>query len=99
MGNDSRVLLDLNYPEFQKELFNLDVGDVRKIFATFKKLRGMTWQEVFKDKGLHWEEVKAAGGKYTVRLSQSYRAVVKRDGDYMRFASLHIDHDGAYGKK
>ncbi|MDB5796876.1 MAG: hypothetical protein JWP36_778 [Paucimonas sp.] len=99
MGNDSRVLLDLNYLEFQKELFNLDVGDVRKIFATFKKLRAMTWQEIFKDKGLHWEEVKTVSGKYTVRLSQSYRAVVRRDGDYMRFASLHPDHDGAYGRK
>jgi hypothetical protein len=37
--------------------------------------------------------------KYTIRLSQPYRAVVTRDAGWMRFAALHLDHDGAYGKQ
>lgn len=98
-GNEAKVLLDLNYPEFQSELFNLDTFEAKKVLKTFRKLVTMTWSGVFKDHGLKWEEVKSFPGKYTIRLSQSYRAVVIREGCWMRFQSLHLDHDGAYGKK
>jgi hypothetical protein len=98
-GNGAKVLLDLNYPEFQAELFDLDISEVRKILKTFKKLKKMTWNDVFEDHGLKWEELKSSPGKYTVRLSQSYRAVALREGCWMRFQTLHSDHDGAYGKK
>lgn len=97
--NDDRVLLDLNVPEFQSELFGLDVPEIKKLLKTFNKLRAMTWDEVFKDHGLKWEELKSISGKYTIRLFQSYRAVVTRDGNWIRFQSLHQDHDRAYGKK
>jgi hypothetical protein len=49
MSNDDAVLLDLNVPTFQKKLFELDAGEVKKVFKTFQ--------------------------------------------------TLHLDHDGAYGKK
>lgn len=98
-GNDAKVLLDLNFPDFQSELFALDASEVKKIFKTLKKLRGVTWNEVFRDRGLRWEEVRSVPGKYTIRLSQSYRAVAVRDGGQMRFIALHQDHDEAYGKK
>lgn len=98
-GNDAKVLLDLNTPGFLDDLFDLDAPEVKKVFKTLKKLRGLTWNEVFRDRGLNWEEVKSTPGKYTIRLSQSYRAVATREGGWMRFAALHQDHDGAYGKK
>lgn len=98
-GNDAKVLLDLNAPGFQADLFDLDASEIRKILKTLKKLRGLAWNEVFRDSGLKWEEIKSVPGKYTIRLSQSYRAVVTREGGWMRFAALHPDHDGAYGKK
>lgn len=98
-GNDAKVLLDLNAPGFQSDLFDLDASEVKKILKTLKKLRGLTWNEIFPDRGLNWEEVKSMPGKYTIRLSQSYRAVATREGGWMRFAALHQDHDGAYGKK
>lgn len=98
-GNNEKVVLDLNFPPFQDDLLELDATDVKKILKTLKKLKALTWNEVFRDKGLHWEEVKTVPGKYTVRLSQSYRAVVTRDGSGIRFLALHKDHDGAYGKK
>jgi hypothetical protein len=98
-GNHGKVLLDLNYPEFQSELFDADVSELKKIFKTFKKLQAVTWNDVFRDNGLKWEEIKSVPGKYTIRLSQSYRAVVFREGNFMRFQALHQDHDGAYGKK
>lgn len=92
-------MLDLNYPDFQSELFDLEPSELRKVFKTLRKLRALTWQEVFRDKGLHWEELKSRPGKYTVRLSQSYRAVVIRDNVAMRFMTLHPDHDSAYEKE
>jgi hypothetical protein len=71
-GNNERVLLDLNFHEFQSELFALDVNEIKKIFKTFRKPRAATWNEVFKDNGLKWEEIKSLQNKYTIRLSQSY---------------------------
>jgi len=98
-GNNKKVLLDLNFDEFQSEMFELDVQEIKKMFKTFRKLRAMTWNEVFKDSGIKWEEIKSFPGKYSVRLSQSYRAVVVRERDLMRFQTLHRDHDATYGKK
>lgn len=99
MSNDEEVRLDLNYPDFQSKLFGLDASELRKLFKTYKKLQGLTWNEVFRDHGLKWEELKSVSGKFSIRLSQSYRAVVVRDRAFMRFQSLHQDHDSAYGKK
>ena len=39
MSNDDKVLLDLNVPLFQKKLFELDAGEVKKVFKTFQKLQ------------------------------------------------------------
>lgn len=97
-GNDDKILLDLNYPAFQDELFDLDIPEIKKIIKTFKKLRLLTWNELFRDQGLKWEELKSVPGKYTLRLSQSYRVVVIREKDWLRFQTLHQDHDSAYGK-
>lgn len=98
-GNDGKVLLDLNFPEFQSELFEMDASEIKKTFKTFKKIRSSSWTDIFRDNGLKWEEIKSLPGKYSIRISQSYRAVAVRDGIFMRFQSLHKDHDGAYGKK
>jgi len=98
-GNNAKVQLDLNFDAFQTTLFDLDVQELKKVLKTFKKIKAMTWKDVFVDKGLHWEEIKSIPGKYTIRLSQSYRAVAIREGSFMRFQALNQDHDGAYGKK
>lgn len=98
-GNNAKVLLDLNVPSFQSDLFSLDTAEVKKVFKTLKKLRGSTWNEVFRDQGLHWEEIKSIPGKYTIRVSLSCRAVVTREGGWMRFVTLHQDHDEAYREK
>jgi len=99
MSNDDKVLLDLNVPSFQKKLFELDAGEVKKVFKTLQKLQMLTWSEVFRDHGLKWEQIKNEPDTFTIRLSKSYRAVVERESSYMLFQTLHLDHDGAYGKK
>jgi hypothetical protein len=93
-----RVLLDLNFPAFQDDLLALQVQEVRLVFKTLRKLRGLDWAAVYRDPGLKWEQIKGAPGKFTLRLSRGSRAVVQREGDYLRFIALHTDHDQAYGK-
>ena len=83
-GNGAKVLVDLNAPTFQDDLFDLNVPDLKKVFKTLKKIRKMVWHDVFVDKGLHWEEMISMTGKYSIRLSSSYRAVVTREGSWMR---------------
>lgn len=69
----------------------------------------MTWQDIFntsskgKDKrGLNWEvlDQNTDNGDTvaSIRLSVKMRARVCRDGQWMRFISLHPDHDSAYKK-
>jgi hypothetical protein len=99
MSNNDKVLLDLNWPAFQSKLFTLDILDLKKILRTFEKLSKLTWNEVFRDHGLKWEEFKSSPGKYSIRLSQSHRAVITREGNFMRFQSIDQDHDRTYGKK
>lgn len=39
MGNDDKVLLDLNVPLFQKKLFELDAGEVKKYSRRFRNFK------------------------------------------------------------
>lgn len=57
-GNDDKVLLDLNYPTFQDELFDLDAPEIKKIIKALKKIKGLAWNDLFRDHGLKWEELK-----------------------------------------
>jgi hypothetical protein len=36
---------------------------------------------------------------YSIRVTQSSRAMAYRDGDFIRLLTIASDHDGAYGKK
>ncbi len=61
----------------------------------------MNWNTVYIHPGLNWEAVdhvkaKADAKVYSLRLSQKIRALACRDGDVLRFISLHLDHDSAY---
>jgi hypothetical protein len=97
-----RVRLDLNNAEFQKEWFSLEKKDFFAAGKTLKKLINMSWEQVYRDKGLRWEKihsVKTPKGRhlYSIRLGKKHRAVVFRKDEFMIFVSLHPDHDSAYG--
>jgi hypothetical protein len=97
-----KVRLDLNNPEFQQDLFELEKKDFIAAGNTMKKIMNMTWEQVYHDKGLRWEKIQSVRtGKgqvlYSVRMSRKHRAVVCRKDDFMIFISLHPDHDSAYG--
>lgn len=104
-ANDALVRLDLNNPVFQETLFNLQKAERHAAIDTLKKVRQLTWAQVYRDNGLKWEKivsVKPPAGidaVYSLRITQSRRATAWRDGDFMRMLTVAPDHDSTYGRK
>lgn len=99
----ARVRLDLNNPEFQGQLFALEKSEQRNVLNTLRKLSQLTWVQLYSDRGLKWEAVLSRTGPagerlYSLRISQKARAVVLREGEWLRLLTLHPDHDSAYGR-
>ena len=99
-GGD-RVRLDLNSPEFQEVFFRLEAEELKQVVASLRRLRSLSWSEVYRHTGLRWEAIRhirtpAGATAYSLRLSQKVRAIAYRDGEFLRVVSLHPDHDSAY---
>lgn len=97
----TEIKIDLNNPVFQKDLFSLEKNEILALIKTLKKIRQLSWERLYQDKGLHWEAIlskKPSSGDriYSFRFSQKYRATALRDGDFLRLLTLHVDHDSAY---
>lgn len=95
------VRLDLNSPAFQDVLFRLDQEDLRQVVAALRRLRELDWHSLYRHTGFRWEAIQhlqAPNGStvYSLRLSQRIRALAFRDHEFLRFVSLHPDHDSAY---
>jgi len=103
--NEKRVRLDLNNEVFQENLLSLDKTESARVLNTLRKLRQMTWAQVYRDAGLKWEKVDSVkppqgiDAIYSLRITQSRRATAYREGDFMRFLTIAQDHDSTYGKK
>jgi hypothetical protein len=99
------VQLDMNNAEFQDQLFAMGKADRHSAMETLGKLRRMTWDQVYRDSGLKWEKILSIGppdgvpAVCSLRLSQSRRAIVYRDGNLMKLLSIPPDHDSTYGRK
>jgi len=104
-ANDANVRLDLNSEVFQRNWLGLDKQERNRVTDTLRKLRQMTWNQVYRDAGLKWEKVASVkpppgiDAIYTLRITQSRRATACRQGDFMRLLSVAPDHDAAYGRK
>ena len=101
MAAAERVRLDLNSPEFQDVFFRLETAELKQVVASLGRLRGLDWNALYRHAGFNWETIehlKAPNGAkvYSLRLSRKIRAVVYRDGAFLRLTSLHPDHDSAY---
>jgi hypothetical protein len=105
----SFVLLDINYPNFLESLFALEKNDKIQLFKQLEKISKLTWANVQRDPGLKWEKIHPIPVAlqrhlqddkqrtlYSIRLTQAKRAVVLREGNYMRFLALPKDHDSTY---
>jgi hypothetical protein len=102
---DAKVSLDLNNPVFQENLLNLQKPERHAALETLKKLRKMTWEQVYRDNGLKWEKIASVtppagiSTLYSLRITQSRRATAYRDGDFIRLLTIAPDHDATYGRK
>jgi hypothetical protein len=95
------VLLDLNTPAFQEDLFSLERQDLLAVLSTLKKIPDLEWTQLYADRGLRWEAIHnrtTPGGKriYSLRVTKRFRAIAFREGDHLCLLSLHPDHDSAY---
>ena len=99
------ALLDLNNPDFQETFFELEKAERIASVDTLRKIRRMTWEQIYRDKGLHWEKIvsakppKGADAIYSIRITKARRAIAYREGQYMRLLMVTPDHDSTYGKK
>jgi len=102
---EGSVQLDLNNEVFQENWLGLDKQERNRVTDTLRKLRQLSWDQVYRDQGLKWEKItsihppKGIDAIYTLRITQSRRATAYRDGNFMRLLSIAPDHDAAYGKK
>ena len=103
--NVTPVRLDLNNPVFQEHLFGLQKPERNAAMDTLRKIRLLSWDQLYRDKGLKWEKiisVKPPPGidaMYSLRITQSRRCTAYREGDFMRLLTVAPDHDSTYGRK
>ena len=104
-SSDNPIRLDLNNPVFQENLFGLQKPERNAAIDTLRKIRQLSWGQLYRDNGLKWEKivsVKPPPGVdaiYSLRIAQSRRCTAYRDGDFMRFLTVAPDHDSTYGRK
>ncbi|GDX58727.1 hypothetical protein LBMAG30_28900 [Comamonadaceae bacterium] len=104
-SSDAPVRLDLNNPVFQDHLFGLQKPERHAAMDTLRKIRQLSWGQLYRDNGLKWEKiisVKPPPGIetiYSLRITQSRRCTAYRDGDFMRLLTVAPDHDSTYGRK
>ena len=104
------VRRDLEFPPFQKQLEDLDFSHREAFFKSIEKIGRMTWQQIFDTasggkgkRGLNWEKLhgqitRSGHPIAAIRVTLKHRARVSRQGSFMRFISLHPDHDSAFEK-
>jgi hypothetical protein len=103
--NGTPVRLDLNNPVFQEHLFGLQKPERNAAMDTLRKIRLLSWDQLYRDKGLKWEKiisVKPPPGIdaiYSLRITQSRRCTAYREGDFMRLLTVAPDHDSTYDRK
>ena len=104
-ANAANVKLDLNSEAFQRTWLGLDKQERNRVTDTLRKLRQLTWDQVYRDAGLKWEKVASVkpppdvDAIYTLRITQARRATAFRQGEFMCLLSIAPDHDAAYGRK
>lgn len=93
--------LDLNFPGFQKDLFQLEKKELYALIKALRSLAKMNFEQVRQSSGLNLEKIKTIKSRkgspiYSVRITRAFRAVLTIENDFLRFISLHPDHDSAY---
>ncbi len=97
----STILIDMNIPDFQDQLFSLEKIEQRALLNTLRKMKKLTWDSLYLDKGIRWElitsrKTKMGSALYSFRFSKKYRGIAYRADQYIVLLDLCPDHDSAY---
>jgi hypothetical protein len=92
----ARILLDLNNSIFQEDWLSLQREEALAVLAALRKIKQLDWEQLYRDKGVRWEAILSrtgpGGGRIcSLRVTQKARAVACRDGQFLRFLSIHVD--------
>ncbi len=95
--------IDLNFPDFQKNLFKRQKNELYALIKTLRTLSRMDFDQLRRSPVLnleHLKNMKTRKGNpiYSIRITRSFKTVISIEDDYLRFISLHPDHDSAYKK-
>ncbi len=82
-------------------MFTLQKQELYALIKTFRLLSKMDFNQLRQSSGFNFEQlknIKTRKGRpiYSIRITRSFRALLTIDGEYLRFISLHPDHDSAY---
>lgn len=95
----TKIILDLNEPEFQNEFFELQKDEQLSLLNTLKKIAKQSWEQLYKDSGINWESISQKSKKgdniYSFRFSKKYRGTARRENNFMVLVGLFTDHDSA----
>jgi hypothetical protein len=96
-----RIRLDLNNEVFQRQWFDLEKFQRISVLDALAKLASLSWDDLYKSKGLRWGLIQSRSGPggarlYSLRITKGFRAVALREGDFLVMLTLHSDHDSAY---
>jgi hypothetical protein len=104
-SNDTPIRLDLNNPVIQETLFGLQKPERNAAIDTLRKIRLLTWGQLYRDNGLKWVKIvsvkppQGIDAIYSLRITQSRRCTAYREVDFMRSLTVAPDHDSTYGRK
>ena len=63
-----KVLLDLNNPTFQENLLTLQKPERHAALNTLDKIRKLSWNDLYMDKGLKWENIHSNKGSFAISV-------------------------------
>jgi hypothetical protein len=97
----NRIRLDVASEELIHDWLDLEAGEANAVWRTLRKIRQLTWNQLYVDKGIRWEQIHSRTARdgeaiYSLRLTRRMRALALRRGESLVFLSLHPDHDSAY---
>ena len=106
---NNNVFVDLNFPGILDQIRALNDQDFKVFKSRIEYIGKLTWQNIYNTStknpklktGLNWEVIQNQKTEdnqiiASIRISKSFRARVSRKDQYMRFISLHLDHDSTY---
>ncbi|MBC7533012.1 MAG: hypothetical protein H7318_15670 [Oligoflexus sp.] len=102
----SHIKVDMSYWALMKEIQGLTKDQLQELTDSTVKLQKTTWRELWEQStknkgktGFNYELIEEdpdLGKMHSIRITKGFRARVVRENEWMRFISLHPDHDSAY---